>query len=395
MTIDFENSFSRFGRGTVLATAALLLVGAHVAHGQNTPAAQTPASSAAPANTPATTLKVNVKAVTMSVTVRDKHGAIVPNLTKDDFTLAEDGRPQVIQYFTHDTNLPLNLGLLVDTSASQRNALDDERTASTHFLDQMLTTPKDRAFIEQFDREVDLVVDFTSDKGKLRAAADQLGAPQFSRASDSDENTVGARRGGTLLYDAIFLASDELMKKQPGRKALIVLTDGVDRGSKETLTSAIEASQRADTVIYAIYFKGEEQHNNNNGGNPGGGHRGGMGGGWPGGGGGWPGGGGGYPGGGGGRGGQRPVEQPHVDGKKVMIQICGETGGRMYEVSKKENIDQLYSSIAEELRGQYVLSYTPDKASNDDGYHRITLAAKKKDLNVQTRQGYYAGQANY
>jgi VWFA-related protein len=390
MMIDFENSFSRFGRGTVLATAALLLASAQMAHGQNTPAAQTPANSTPPANTPVTTLQVKVKAVTMLVTVRDKHGAIVPNLTKDDFTLAEDGRPQTIQYFTHDTNLPLNLGLLVDTSMSQRNVLDDERTASTHFLDQMLTTPNDKAFLEQFDREVDLVADFTSDKGKLRAAADQLGAPQFSKASDSDQNTVGARRGGTLLYDAIFLASDELMKKQPGRKALIVLTDGVDRGSKETLTSAIEAAQRADTVIYAIYFKGEEQHDNNNNGSPGG-RRGGMGGGWPGGGGGYPGGGGGYPGGGGGRGGQRPVEQPHVDGKKVLIQICGETGGRMYEVSKKENIDQLYTSIAEELRGQYTLSYTPDKASNDDGYHRITLTAKKKDLSVQTRQGYYAG----
>lgn len=398
MTIDFESSFSRFGRGTALATVVLLLAGVQMAHGQNTPAAQAPAPPVASANAPATTLKVNVKAVTMSVTVRDKHGAIVPNLTKDDFTLAEDGRPQTIQYFTHDTNLPLNLGLLVDTSASQRNALDDERTASTHFLDQMLTTPNDKAFLEQFDREVDLIADFTSDKGKLRAAADQLGTPQFSKASDSDDNTVGARRGGTLLYDAIFLASDELMKKQPGRKALIVLTDGVDRGSKETLTSAIEAAQRADTVIYAIYFKGEEQHNNN-GSNPGGGHRGGMGGGWPGGGGGYPGGGGGWPGGGGGypgggRGGQRPVEQPHVDGKKVLIQICGETGGRMYEVSKKENIDQLYSSIAEELHGQYSLSYTPDKASNDDGYHRITLTAKKKDLMVQTRQGYYAGRSD-
>ena len=341
---------------------------------------------------PATTLHVNVKVVTMAVTVRDKHGAIVPNLTKDDFTLAEDGRPQTIQYFNRDTNLPLTLGLLVDTSMSQRNVLDAERTASQHFLDQMLTDTRDKAFLIQFDREVDLLADVSSDKNKLRAAIDQLGAPQFSNASDSQDTSGGSHRiggGGTMLYDAIYLASDELMKKQSGRKALVVLTDGVDRGSKETLFSAIEAAQRADTVVYAIYFKGEEGHNNN-GGFPGGGHRGGMGGGYPGGG--YPGGGGGWPGGGGNRGGSRPTEGSKIDGKKVLEQVCGETGGRMFEVTKKESVDQIYSSIAEELRAQYILGYTPDKKSTDTGYHKITLTAKKSDLFVQTRQGYYAGE---
>ncbi|MGC2215500.1 MAG: VWA domain-containing protein [Silvibacterium sp.] len=341
---------------------------------------------------PATTLHVNVKVVTMAVTVRDKHGAIVPNLTKDDFTLAEDGRPQTIQYFNRDTNLSLTLGLLVDTSMSQRNVLDAERTASQHFLDQMMTDARDKAFLIQFDREVDLLADVSPDKNKLRAAIDQLGAPQFSNASDPQDTSGGSHRiggGGTMLYDAIYLASDELMKKQPGRKALVVLTDGVDRGSKETLFSAIEAAQRADTVVYAIYFKGEEGHNNN-GGFPGGGHRGGMGGGYPGGG--YPGGGGGWPGGGGNRGGSRPTEGSKIDGKKVLEQVCGETGGRMFEVTKKESVDQIYSSIAEELRAQYILGYTPDKKSTDTGYHKITLTAKKKDLFVQTRQGYYAGE---
>jgi VWFA-related protein len=193
-----------------------------------------------------------------------------------------------------------------------------------------------------------------------------------------------------MLYDSIFLASDEVTSKEQGRKALIILTDGVDRGSKETLHTAIESAQRADTVIYAIYFKGEEQHNNNSGGYPGG-RRGGMGGGWPGGGGGYPGGGGGYPGGGRGGGGPRP-EKSSVDGKKVLEQICGETGGHMFEVNKKENTDQIYTTIAEELRSQYILGYTPDKSVADSGgYHRITLTAKKKELYVQTRQGYYSG----
>ena len=328
----------------------------------------------------------------MAVTVRDKHGAIVPNLTKDDFTLAEDGRPQTIQYFTHDTNLPLTLGLLVDTSMSQRNVLDAERTASQHFLDQMLTDTRDKAFLIQFDREVDLLADVSPDKSKLRAAIDQLGAPQFRNTSDSQDTGSGSHRiggGGTMVYDAIYLASDELMKKQPGRKALVILTDGVDRGSKESLFSAIEAAQRADTIVYAIYFKGQESSNNNNG-FPGH-HRGGLGGGYPGGG--YPGGGGGWPGGGGGnRGGGRPTEGSHIDGKKVLEQVCGETGGRMFEVNKKETVDQIYSTIADELRAQYMLGYTPDKQSTSTGYHKITLAAKKKDLFVQTRQGYYAGE---
>ena len=358
-----------------------------------TPAQATPAqtTSAPASNAPASTLQVNVKVVTMAVTVRDKHGAIVPNLTKADFTLTDDTHPQTIKYFNIDNNLPLNLGLLVDTSMSQRNVLDDERTASLHFLDQMIAGKQDKAFLIQFDREVDLLEDLTSDKNKLRAAIDQLGAPQFRNASSNDDSQSsgggGGHRmggGGTMLYDSIFLASDELMKKQQGRKALVILTDGVDRGSRETLNSAIEAAQRSDTVIYAIYFKGQESHDNNNGGYPGGGRRmGGYPGGYPGGG--YPGGGGGYP-----RGGQRPQQESHPDGKKILEQICGETGGRMFEATKKETADQIYTTIAEELRSQYVLGYTPDKQTNDGGYHKINLTANKKDLFVQTRQGYYA-----
>jgi VWFA-related protein len=161
------------------------------------------------------------------------------------------------------------------------------------------------------------------------------------------------------LYDAIYLASNELMKKQQGRKALIILTDGVDRGSKESLNTAIEAAQRGDTEVYSIYFKGE--HGGGGGGNSGnGGYPGGHHGGYPGGGGGYPGGGGGYPGGGGGypRGGGGQPE-PREDGKKILAQISGETGGRLFEVSKKETVDQIYATIEEELRSQYVLGYTP------------------------------------
>ncbi len=213
---------------------------------------------------PATTLSVDVKVVTLPVTVRDKHGQIVRNLTKDDFLLEEDGHPQSIRYFAQEANLPLTLGLLVDTSMSQRNVLDQERTASESFLNQMLTAAKDQAFIIHFDREVELLQDLTSSRDKLQTALASLQTPKSERDSGGggesppDSSPGRSRRmhggGGTLLYDAVFLASDELMKKQQGRKALIVLSDGVDRGSKESLQSAIEAAQRADTVVYSIFF---------------------------------------------------------------------------------------------------------------------------------------------
>jgi VWFA-related protein len=346
------------------------------------------------------TMSVDVKVVTLPVTVRDKKGQIVRNLTKDDFVLQEDGRPQAIKYFTQDTNLPLTLGLLVDTSLSQRNVLDQERNASKVFLDQMLTDPKDKAFLIHFDREVELLQDLTPSRDKLEAALQLLNAPQLQRngggqsdpgssGSGSDPQSSGtgqprmSRGAGTLLYDAIFLASNELMKKQQGRKALIVLSDGDDRGSKESLQSAIEAAQRADTVVYSILFA--DSHQDNNGYGHQGGGMGRHGGGFPGGGG-WPGGGG--SGGGGGRG--RNPQEPRVDGKKILDQISRETGGRLYEVSKKQAIDQIYDSIAEELRTQYNLGYTPDKGNAEASYHKIILVAKQKDLVVQTRDGYYA-----
>src|SRR6201994_3883068 len=288
--------------------------------------AQSAAPDAAKPAAPPTTLSVDVKVVTLPVTVRDKKGQIVANLTKDDFTLMEDNRPQTIKYFNLDTNLPLTLGLLADTSMSMRNAFDQEKTASKTFLNQMLVKPEDKAFLIHFDHEVELLQDLTPSKDKLSAALQDLGPTQQSYSSSTapDSSQRHVRGGGTQLYDAIFLAADELMKKQQGRKAIVVLSDGQDRGSKETLNSAIEAAQRPNTVIYTIYFQGEQQHDygNNNGGGYGRPRIGMGGGGWPG------GGGGGYPGGG--RGGQRPSEESHVDGKKIMIQIAEQTGGRMY-----------------------------------------------------------------
>ena len=350
----------------------------------------------------ATTIAVDVKVVTLPVTVRDKHGKIVRDLTKDDFTLQEDGRPQTIRYFSQESNLPLTLGLLVDTSRSQTNVLDAERNASRSFLDQMLVQEKDKAFLIHFDREVELLQDLTSSREKLQAALELLKTPS-DRDRSNDPNDSGDSRsgsgshhgGGTQLYDAVFLASNELMKKQQGRKALVILSDGVDRGSKTSLESTIESAQRADTVVYSIYFADSHREDRNEGQRRGGGMGRGGGGGWPGGGGGWPGGGGGWPGGGGGGrggpgGGQRHPEEPRTDGKKILERISRETGGRFFEVSKKESVGEIYTSIVEELRTQYSMGYTPDKDSAASGYHHVQLAVKRKDLTVQTREGYYA-----
>jgi VWFA-related protein len=358
---------------------------------------QTPKPDTAQAAT--TTLSLDARLVNLPVIVRDKKGAIVQNLTKEDFTLSVDNHTETIRYFDKDNDLPLTLGLLVDVSGSVRNALDDERTASSSFLDKMLTAPAgrppDRAFIIQFSQQTELLQDVTASRPKLQAAIKELGSsdPRSNQQSDPDNgngNGGGARRrGGTTLYDAVFLSADELLSKQKGRKAIILLTDGDDNGSRESLSSCIEAAQRADTIVYAIYFKGNQPGNNQppqgnrGGGFPGGGGR------FPGGG--YPGGGGGYPGGGRQGGGQRPQET-RADGKKILERMVNETGGRMFEESKKQDFASIYNQIAEELRSQYRLGFTPDQAIMDDGYHRVDLdLPKKKDLRIQTRDGYYTG----
>jgi VWFA-related protein len=310
-------------------------------------------------------ISVEVKVVNVLATVRDKHGQIVSNLGKDDFELQEDGRPETIAYFTKETDLPLTLGLLVDTSESQRRVLDQERSASHSFLDNLLREDKDKAFVIHFDREVELLQDLTSSRQKLESALDLLGAPQLVRSSGGDGGSRSHYSGGgTLLYDAIYLASDEVIKKEQGRKALIVLSDGVDRGSKETLLDAISTAQRADSVVYSILFADEHQNQSPFGGfgGPGMGRHG---------------------------GGHRFPQEERPDGKKILEQISKETGGRLFEVSKKQSINQIYTSIAEELRNQYSLGYTPapDVAP---GYHKIHLTAKQKDMTVQTRDGYYS-----
>jgi VWFA-related protein len=327
-------------------------------------------------NAPPPTFTVHAQLVSLPVVVRDKRGALVTTLNKDDFELAIDGRLQPIRYFDRDNNLPLTLGLLVDISGSVRSALDDERAASEVFLDQMVTSPAgqppDQAFLIQFAHDVDLLQDLTPSASRLRTALRKVGDEYRESSQDrGDSGGYGHRRGfhgGTTLYDAIYLGANDLMQKQQGRKAMVVLTDGDDRGSKETLNNAVAAAQRAETVVYAIYFKGE-QHGHGGYGHGGFGGRGGS-----------P--------GGGGRGGEQ-----HGDGHKVLAQITKESGGRMFEVSGKQSFAAIYNQIGEELRSQYRLGYVPDAGAAAQGFHRVQLTAPKdKKLFIQTRDGYYGGQ---
>jgi VWFA-related protein len=348
---------------------------------QQKPSSPPPAPQSQQQTPPLSQSKISteVKLVTVYAAVRDKHGKIIPNLNQSDFALQEDARPQTIKYFARESDLPLTLGLLVDTSLSQRRVLDQEKSASYSFFDHILREDKDKAFLIHFDREVELLQDLTASREKLRAGLEQLDTPSFSNASagggGGGSGGGGSGRGhshgggGTLLYDSIYLASNELMKKQHGRKALIILTDGVDHGSKESLNTAIASAQRADTAVYSILFADEDAYGN--------GGRGGYGGH------------GGY--GGGGRGGGRYPQRDRPDGKKVLERISKETGGQLFEVKKKLPIEQIYAQIEEELRNQYSLAYTPDRPGDDSTYHLIHVTVSQKDLIVQAREGYYSG----
>jgi VWFA-related protein len=366
----------------------------------------------------------DTKMVTMLAAVRDKHGNFVRDLKKEDFVVTQDGHPQAISYFAQDPNIALTVGLLVDTSLSQRRVLDQERSASGEFLDKMFDaeaaaanpapkpvstasstapaiaaksgtsastpSPRDQAFIVRFDFEVELEQDLTTNRQKLEDALSKLNSPEFSRggssSSDPDDQSGqngqggqqgghhrGGRGAGTLLYDAIWLSSEDVMRKQQGRKALVLLTDGDDRGSKESLESAIEAAQRSDTLVYSILFKDPDAPGNGGYGGPygGGGRGGGM-------------------GGGGRHGGGGSQQESRPDGKKVLERISRETGGRFFEVTKKQSIDDIYAAINDELRSQYSIGYKPEPADAGPGYHKIQLSTDRKDLSVQTREGYYA-----
>jgi VWFA-related protein len=331
------------------------------------------------------TFSTDVNVVNVLATVRGKDGKIVRDLTRGDFTLLEDGRPQAIRYFTQQSDLPLIVGLLVDTSRSERRRLGAEREATRAFLEKVLRPEKDKAFLIHFDHDVELLEDVTSSRERLVKALEQIESAEPHLRRQPDNYTGGqtwpgggggwpggrgrgggGRPGGgagrsehmgTAFYDAVYLASDEIMKKQTGRKALILLTDGEDTSSKISLAEAISSCDRADTLAYSIRIADDESAPMRGFG----GH--------------------------GGRGRGASYERP--DGKKILKQISHSTGGAYFEVSKKNSVDQIYTQIDEELRNQYSLGYSSDRPAVDAGFRKIALTVDKKGLLVQSRDGYY------
>jgi VWFA-related protein len=398
------NPISRVSRRDLFRYSAALWPASRLLAWQQEPDAPKPPSNGASAASEPAKFSTGVDVVNVLAGVRDKNGKIIHDLTKDDFTLEEDGKVQQIKYFAQQADTPLILGLLVDTSGSQRRLIDQERNASYDFFQHVLREDKDKAFLIHFDRQVELLQDLTASRRELDDALHDLSGerPNLNRRNSSDPNDPPPQRfqspfqfpgggypgggypggggrypqgggqqqrqqAGTTLYDAVLLGSDEIMNKQMGRKAMVVLSDGVDHGSKVTVNEAIESAQRSDTLVYTIRFADESGYGNQGGvggpfGGLGGGRRGGMG---------------------------RPMPQQNtVDGKKILERIARETGGASFDVNGKMSLSRIYDRIEEDLRNQYSLGYTP--ADLGPGFRRIKVTVKPKNMVVQAREGFYA-----
>jgi len=285
------------------------------------------------------TFRKNVTVVNVQFNVKDKHGVLVPNLSKDRFELFEDGKPQTIKYFSSLSDLPLTLGLLIDSSKSMERTLPEEKVVAGGFLQKVLT-PKDLAFVISFDVSVDLLQDLTYDMHLLRSALDK---------ARINTNTVGLgpmgnpgpvptaqNNKGTLLFDATYLASTEVLGRQVGRKAMVILTDGDDVGSKLRLKDSIEAAQKADVVSYVLLI----------------------------------------------------TDPMYPSNYGDMNKLCEQTGGRVIEVRNPNKLDKAFAEIAAELRSQYSIGFSSDNPKNDGKFRRLEV--KEKDgYKVQARKGYY------
>ena len=293
------------------------------------------------------TLQLNVNLVDAYLSVRDKNG-YVAGLGKEDCQVYEDNKLQTIKNFTQEKNLPLTIGILLDTSGSQQNVLPLEQESGARFLKEVLT-PKDEAFLISFDVNVDLLADYTSspreltraiDKASINTASSSAGIPGIGGGPMPTSNPRG-----TLLYDAVYLAAHDKLQIEPGRKILVILTDGGDQGSQETLKSASEAAQKANTIIYVILIAD-------------------------------------HPFGG--------MFGSPFNGKAQMEQLARETGGRVIDVGNNgRRLEDAFDQIQDELRTQYLLSYTPANKNADGKYRKLEIDCGKGNT-VQARKGYYA-----
>ena len=336
-----------------LVTLALVTAMSLPAAAQNSPApaATSPAASNEQSQDQSVaTLKVNVEVVQLFFNIKDKHGALIPNLTKDNFDLSEDGQPQTIKYFKAETDLPLTLGILIDSSGSQQRVLDMEKEVGGSFLESTLR-PKDEAFVISFDVDINLLQDFTSSVSRLKHALNEAkinnGGVSCSGGPIGPQGPIpcsstGPR--GTALYDAVYLASHDEFAHEVGRKAMILLTDGEDQGSRVKIKDAIEAAQKADAICYVLLIADR-----------------------------------GFYGFGG------------YSGDSDMKKLTQETGGRVIEVGNKiEKLRQAFDQISQELRSQYNVGYVPTNTTRDGSFRKVQIKPKQPDLKVQARSGYYA-----
>jgi len=308
------------------------------------PQPPSPASSAPPADQAQDdqVIKVDVSLVNLYFSVRENHGGYVSNLKQEDFEVYEDGKLQTLKAFSRETDQPLTLGLLVDVSKSQERLIEDERAASSRFFAQVVR-PKDEAFLLSFGVESELLQDLTSSHTLLDKALRTLrlnaGVPTVT------PTTVPRAPRGTVLYEAVWLAANEKMRPEVGRKALVLITDGDDQGSRTKPSEAVEAAQKADSIIYVVLYEDPYYSRGMFGG----------------------------------------------AGESLMHKLTDETGGRVFRVDRKNRLSDIYDQLQQELRSQYVIAYTSTNPNRDGGFRKVEIRIKdRKDLKVQARKGYYA-----
>ncbi|MGH9444449.1 MAG: VWA domain-containing protein [Terriglobia bacterium] len=310
--------------GALLAAAALAL-----------PEPQSPASSPP-------VIKVQTEVVNVYAVVRDRKGRLVPDLTRNDFEITEDGTPQQIRYFSRDTSTPLTLCIMIDTSPSQGRVLPIEQRQAESFLHDVMR-PKDLASVLHFDVQVELLQDFTASLPMLFRAINETVIN--GGAQGPVPSTFPVTGGATHLYDAVWLASNDLMHNQVGRKVLILLTDGQDQGSSETLNASLQAATRAGAMIYSVDIVDRGFYGFGN---------------------------------------------ISYSGGSVLQKLSGETGGTVIRVTRRKNTAAAFNEIANELRSQYWLGYTPTNQAHDGTYRRIRVRVRTGNDKVQARRGYYA-----
>ncbi len=303
---------------------------------------QTPPASPPETEGPETTIKVDVEVVNLLCSVRDKKGALIADLTQDEFQIFEEGKPQPIRYFSRETDLPLTIGLLVDVSGSQARLIEEERLAARRFFRQVLRK-KDMAFLISFGTEAELLQDLTGSISLLDRALDKLKLnAAVGGLHPGPVPTVGKIRG-TVLYDAVYLAATERLANEVGRKAIVLITDGVDVGSRLKLGAALEAAQKANAIIYSIHYVDPLAYM-----------------GWG----------------------------ETVD-DSALTKMATQTGGRLFRVSKKLTLDMIFQQIQEEMRSQYAIGYTPEGPRQPGEFRRVEVRTTRRDLKVQARKGYY------